>query len=115
MATVNPVRQAGTPVNVQVILWENLSTGDVVNADQPSSLSALAGCVQFTGTFGGATVTLQGSNDGTNFVTLKDGAGADISVTSAGLVDFSTAARYIKPGISGGTADDVDVTVVLRG
>jgi hypothetical protein len=115
MATVSPACQSGTPANMQVILWEALATGDTINAAEPQGLSGLAGSVQFTGTFGGATITLTGSNDGTNFVTLEDTNGEAISVTAAGLVDFATACRYIKPGISGGTGDDVDVTVVLRG
>lgn len=114
MATVNPVRSSAN-VGIDVILWEACATGDTINADQPTRMSPLAGSVQFTGTFGGATVTLTGSNDGTNFVTLTDPTGSDISVTSAGMVEFSTSCRYIKPGISGGTGDDVDVTVVLRG
>jgi P pilus assembly chaperone PapD len=71
--------------------------------------------VQITGTFGGATIALQVSNDGTNYVTLKDGSGSDISLTSAGMREFSTAALYLKPTSSGGTADNVTVTVVLRG
>jgi P pilus assembly chaperone PapD len=71
--------------------------------------------VQVTGTFGGATIALQVSNDGTNYATLKDGTGTTITFTSAGMAEFSTAALYIKPSSSGGTADDVTVTVVLRG
>jgi hypothetical protein len=75
----------------------------------------LAGSVQVTGTFGSATIALQVSNDGTNFVTLKDGSGVAITFTAAGMAEFSTAARYIKPTSSGGTADNVTVTIVLRG
>ena len=115
MATVSPARQSGAPANMQIILWEALATGDTVVAAEPQGLSGLAGSVQFTGTFGGATVTLTGSNDGANFVTLEDVNGDAVSVTAAGLIDFATACRYIKPGISGGTGDDIDVTVVLRG
>lgn len=97
------------------IAWADIATGDTIVAYEISGQAGLAGAVQFAGTFGGATVTLQGSNDGTNYVTLTDPTGSDISVTSAGLIEFSTACRYIKPGTSGGTGDAVDVTVVLRG
>lgn len=114
MATINPSRSSAN-VGIDVIQWEACATGDTIVADQPAGLSPLTGCVQATGTFGGATVTLTGSNDGTNYVTLTDTTGADISLTAADLVEFSTACRYIKPGISGGSGDDVDVTVVLRG
>jgi hypothetical protein len=71
--------------------------------------------VQVTGTFGGATITLQVSNDGTNYVTLKDSTGTDISLTAAGMREFSTAALYLKPTSTDGTDDNVTVTVVLRG
>ena len=114
MATVSPVRSSGG-IGIEIITWEALATGDTINTAQPSGQAGLAGSVQIAGTFGGATVTLQGSNDGANYVTLKDTSGTASSVRAAGLVDFSTACRYIKPGISGGTSDDVDVTVCLRG
>lgn len=113
MATVNPVRSSPAH-NVEKVLWEGIATGDTITEDLPGSLSPAFGSVQITGTFGGATVTLTGSNDGTNFVTLKDKAGTAISMTSAGAAEFSTAMVYLKPGITGGTSDDVDVTVSFR-
>jgi len=97
------------------VAWADVATGDTIVAYEISNQHGLAGAVQFAGTFGGATVTLEGSNDGTNYATLTDPIGTDISTTSAGIYEFSTAVRYIKPGISGGSGDAVDVTVVLRG
>lgn len=102
-------------VTTAQVAWADIATGDTMVAYEISDQAGLAGAVQFAGTFGGATVTLTGSNDGTNYVTLTDTVGSDISVTSAGLIEFSTSCRYIKPGITGGTSDAVDVTVVLRG
>lgn len=67
--------------------------------------------VQVTGTFGGATITLTGSNDDTNYVTLKDPLGLDISFTSAGIARVSDAPRYINVGISGGSSTSVNVTI----
>lgn len=95
--------------------WTNLSTADTAVAVRLENMQGLAGAVQVTGTFGGATIVLQVSNDGTNFVTLKDGTGTNISFTSAGMAEFSTAALWLRPSSSGGTSDDVTVTVVLRG
>lgn len=111
MATVTPAvtYDAG---NERTILWETVANGDTINSFKVPGLEGAVGSVQMTGTFG-AAVTLAGSNDGTNFVTLKDTGGNDISMTAAGLADFSTAAKYIKPVEAGVT--DVDVTVVLRG
>lgn len=95
--------------------WAGLSTGDTASPLTIGGTMGAVGAVQVAGTFGGATVTLQASNDGTNWVTVKSLLGLDVSLTAAGLAEFSTGALYIRPAISGGTGDDVDVTVVLRG
>jgi len=114
MATI-ALNRSGLPNVGWKHFWETLTEADSAEAAELNSLSGLAGSVQVTGTFGGATVTLQSSNDGTNFATMKDPAGNDISMTSAGMSEFSTAARYIRPSATGGTAQDVDVTVIARG
>ena len=95
--------------------WTDYSTADTSVPARMTNQEGLAGSVQVTGTFGGATVAIQVSNDGTNFVTLRDATGIAITFTAAGFAEFSTAALFIKPTSSGGTADNVTVTVVLRG
>lgn len=95
--------------------WTSLSTGDTATKLQPSANTASVATVQVFGTFGGATVTLEGSNDGTNYVAMRDVDGADISFTAAGYAEFSTAFRYIRPASTGGTGDNVDVYICLRG
>lgn len=110
MATIEAV--ATYNAGATKVLWETVANGDTIKAYRTKGVEGAVGSVQMTGTFG-AAVTLAGSNDGANFVTLKDTSGADISLTAAGLVDFSTAALYIKPVEAGVT--DVDVTVILRG
>lgn len=111
MATITPTvtYDAG---NYRQVKWETIADGDTITAFQVPTTEGAIGSVQMTGTFG-AAVTLAGSNDGTNFVTLKDISGSDISLTAAGVVDFRTAVLYIKPVEAGVT--DVDVTVTLRG
>jgi hypothetical protein len=102
--------------DVPRVIWEGLTTATSPgDAFKLVSQAALAGCVQFTGTFGGATVIMQGSNDGTNWFTLKDILGFDISATAAGAAEFTTSAAFIRASASGGTGDDIDVVVVLRG
>lgn len=101
---------------VQEIVWEAVTTaGSPHTSQRLGGTQSIAGSVQVVGTFGGATVVLQASNDNSNWVTMKDVTGTDISFTSAGMVEFSTAASYIRVSSSGGTGDDVDVTVSLRG
>lgn len=114
MATINHTTNSAGDGST-VIAWADLSTADTaVKYRVPGTVGAIAS-IQFTGTFGGATLVLQGSNDGTNFATIKDVNGDNVSVTAAGLVDFSTGALYLRPSSSGGTGDNVDVTMVLRG
>jgi len=96
---------------VAQIMWEALGSGDTGAPSSPLKTASAVACVQMTGTFG-AAVVLEGSNDGVNWSTLKDLQGNDISMTAAGLVDFSTAARYVRP--NAGAVSDVDVIMVVR-
>jgi hypothetical protein len=112
MATIIPTEIDGATSSYR---WTDYSTADTSTPARMNNQEGLAGSVQVTGTFGGATVAIQVSNDGTNFVTLKDSVGTAITFTAAGFTEFSTAALFIKPTSTGGTADNVTVTVVLRG
>ena len=114
MATIIPTT-VEQQIRAAAYRWTNYSTADTATPVKIQNMQGLAGSVQVTGTFGGATIALQVSNNGTNFVTLKDSTGTDITFTAAGMREFSTAALFIKPTSSGGTSDDVTVTVVLRG
>lgn len=101
---------------IQVWTYDNLDTADT----SPSTItsggtSTIVGSIQAEGTFGGGTVKLQGSNDGTNWVDLDDTQGTAIGITAAGAAEFSTAMVYLRPLITGGTGDDVNVTIALRG
>jgi len=111
--TVTPSR----PVSgVRLWTYDNLDTADSSPPKiNPGGTEPIAGCIQAVGTFGGGTVALQGSNDGTNWVNLKDFTGTEIGLTAAGGADFTTSFLYIRPIITGGSGDDVDVYVLLRG
>jgi ABC-type cobalamin transport system permease subunit len=103
-------------LGIELHTWDNLDTADSSpTVAEPGGTSALAGFVQVVGTFGGGTVRLQGSNDNTNWINLKDIAGTLIGITSDGGAEFSTSARYIRPLITGGSGDDVDVYMIIRG
>jgi hypothetical protein len=117
MATVSPAFDfvAAQAAKVPRVTWADIVTGDTLTAFPVAAQAAVAGAVQFGGTFGGATVGLQVSNDGTTFFDMKDLGGTVVSATSAALFEFTTAAMYIRPVITGGAANAVDVIVVLRG
>lgn len=111
--TVSPVVNLSISDSPRYI-WEALATGDTVNGLKLSGTGARRGAVQIIGNFGGATVKIQTSNDGTNFADIKDIHNAAVSTTAAAIFEITSAALYIKPAISGGTADDVDVILYMR-
>ena len=59
--------------------------------------------IQVNGTFGaGGTVVIEGSIDGTNYVTLSDLQGTALSFTAAGLEGVTEAVTLIRPRVSAG-------------
>jgi len=114
MATVNPtpVRlRNGSAAPAIVVTWANIGDSDTCTAYDTGGFSGRS--VQVSGTFGSATIVLQGSNDGSNYVTLTDPQGNAISKTSAAFEQIEEMTRYLKPGTSGGTNSNTTVTVFL--
>lgn len=114
MATINLTRADRNTVNGAILLtWEALG-----NADDGAGYAlpfAADLTVQAIGTFGGATVTLQGSNDGTNWFALtKKGGTSAANFTAAGGASVNENPAFIRPASSGGTGTDVDVTVAIH-
>jgi hypothetical protein len=100
--------------NIERITWTGIPGSDTGTAMIPMGVGSLAASVAVTGTFGTATVTIQGSNDNSNWFTLKDIYGANLTFTAAGLADFSTAVGYVRPSVSSGGVPAVNVDIVLR-
>lgn len=87
--------------NALDVFWTGLATGDtgaVLSLYRHGSAS-----FQFGGTFGGATIVLQGSNDNTTWTTLIDMQGSNLSFTAAAFKTLRDVPRYIRPSVSGGT------------
>lgn len=83
------------------VTWSSLANGDSGEAVEALKYSDRS--IQFIGTFGtGGTIVLQGSNDGTNWVTLTDPQGNSISKTSAALEMVSELTRYVRPNVTAG-------------
>lgn len=114
MPLITPVRSS-LGLGIEVITWSGIASGDTFTGVLVSGTAGAIGCVQVTGTFGGATVSLQGSNDGITYSNLTDLANNAATFTAPGMEDFSTAAGFIAPAITGGTGTGITVRVVLRG
>ena len=114
MATVSPV-MTPTSEGVPRIIWEGVATGDTLTAYAVQQQYGLAASIQISGTFGGATVTLQHSNDGSTWFTATDMFENVVTATSDSMFEVSLSSAYFRPAISGGSSNDVDVILVLRG
>lgn len=98
--------------------WASLLTVDVTG--QAAQLGRYpCKSVQVTGTFGGATLVLEGSNDGTTYFTLKDptggsdGTDADVSFTAAGLKEVNPNTAFVRPRLSVvGSGADLKVVII---
>lgn len=109
-----------TPQNIgkedgsaKLVKYDNLDELDTA-ADPFEWVEWADKSVQVIGTFNGGTVVIEGSNDGTNWVTLSDPQGNALSKTAAFLEQILEATRYVRPRVSAGTGVDLDVFFVLR-
>ena len=119
MATITPTithigNGAGQDSNgpSAIVQWTPVTEADTCS---PVELVGLPDrSVQIAGTFGSATIVLQGSNDGTNYATLTDPQGNAISKTAAAIEMVAEVARYTKPSTSGGTSSSITITMLCR-
>lgn len=101
-------RSEDSTAGFAVHTWANLSAGE---AGEKVLCGARAKSVQVTGTFNSNTLTMQGSNDGINWYTLKDINGNDVTFTAAGLKSIATPCLFIRPSDGGSTG--VTLTIIL--
>ena len=85
----------------RLAIWTGLLNGD---SGVPLILGIYGDVsVQISGTFGTlGSVTLEGSNDGTNYVALTDPQGNAITKTAASIEQFLERTRYIRPNVTAG-------------
>lgn len=114
MAVRQPIAKTLNTTNAAVqITWSGLLQGD--NGDGIDYTHYLNKTFQVFGTFGGASITVQGSNDGTNWAALSDGQGATLSLTSSKPLRRSDdIPMFVRPVVSGGDGT-TSLTVVCIG
>ena len=105
MATINYAAETLQPANSQTyVAWTPMANGD--SGQEHPSWPGADRSIQVLGTFGtGGTVLIEGSNDKTsptNWATLRDPAGNNLSITSAGIKQVLEFTRWIRPRVSAG-------------
>lgn len=97
-------------VNGKTVVWSGGATGDVGSAYATEGKELV---VQVEATFGGATCTMQGSNDNVNWYSLNDKSipGNVCSFAAAGLKGILQVPKYIRPSIAGGAGSAFVVTL----
>lgn len=117
MATVNASTFTDLQGDGSVVLFQ-FTPLTTTNADSaPIDFCQWADrCVQVAGTFGaGGTVVIEGSNDGSNYVTLNNAQGTALSLTGAGLKQIVEIPRYARARVTAGDGTtSLTVTFVLR-
>lgn len=100
MATRNHARSATGNTGAFVANWTGLLAGD--DGDGMPFAQYTDKSAQVIGTFGGATVRIEGSNNGTDWAVLTDPQGNDLLITSAKIERVTEATVHVRPRIIGG-------------
>lgn len=98
--------------DIRVVKFAGATTGDASPTIELCEWSDRS--VQVAGTFGGATVTVEGSNDGANWATLNDAQGNALEITAAKIKQLLEVVRYMRASVTGGAGTSLTVTVLLR-
>lgn len=95
-----------------LILWETLvDTDDGSPLESPGSSIRM---IQIVGTFDTTTIVIEGSNDGTTWVTLEDVENNAMSYTAAAFASPRDVPRFIRPNITAdGGSGDLDVHMII--
>jgi len=117
MATRAPVYLYGSKGlssrDIVTVTWSSIASGDTCDPAEIPEYGDMS--VQYIcGTWGAATLTVQGSNDATNYHTLNDALGVAISKTANGLSQILENSLKIKPVVTGAGLTGLAVTIIGR-
>lgn len=114
MSTITPVNTFPfqTSQDVAITTWPGVAAGDTCG---PIRLGVWSDrTVQVSGSFGGATVHIQGSNDDIDYFTLTDPQGNPLSFAAAGLEAIIELPAFLRPTIVGGDGS-ASVKIIISG
>ena len=94
--------------------WTGVTEADTfVAAEVPLVLPDRT--VHIFGTFGSATVVINGSINGSTYTALNDQSDNALSKTAAAIESIAQLTRYVQPTHSGGTSESVTVILLAGG
>lgn len=99
--------------SAMLAVWIGVTEADTLSPVKLPEYGARSVSIQ--GTFGGATVVVNGSIDGTNYTGLTNPAGVAISKTSAAVVGVFESVVYYQPVASGGSSQILAVSMLFVG
>lgn len=101
-----------TSLDVAVTTWAGMSADD---DGEPVRLAVYSDrSIQVSGVFGGASVTIGGSNDGETYHALTDTSGEPLTLTAGTLKQIVELPVFLKPRVFGGDGT-TNLKVVLSG
>lgn len=103
MATTNGVQIAMAKGAVRTT-WTLTGTNDGLPEVAPQYPNKT---VHLTGTFGGGTVVIEGSNDGVTYTTLTDLQGNALTITAPAIEKIEECPQYVRPRASVGVTSVV--------
>lgn len=114
MSTINFSKQVPPDGHARymVVEWPNMANGDV---GEPIALPQMADrSVQVVGTFGGGSVTIEGSINGTDYATLTDPQGNDLVISTGKIEAVTELVRFIRPRVTGDGTTSLNVSLLMR-
>lgn len=94
------VTAAGPTNHANLAIWTRLVAGD--DGAAVECVDFADRCIQVTGDFGGATLAIQGSNDGIHWCALSNQWGSPLAFTVGALGQAMELPRYMRPLVNGG-------------
>lgn len=96
-----------------LLTWSSVTEADTFQQYELSEVVSEISC-HITGTFGGATVVIQGGNVSSEMLDLLQIDGSATSTTAADIFSLLDRPLYIQPSASGGSSQSVDVYMLVR-
>lgn len=98
-----------------IATWTGITEADTGSAiTVPREVEGVT--IQTTGDFTtSGAVTLEGSNNGTDYATLKDPGGTDIVMTTTAIWRLESIPLFIRPRATAGSAVSMNVVLAARG